>query len=133
MLIGYTADDARFDVDGAFVRPIPPLEGGPAPAPAEKKEEEPIDMSDWTPPAEGGPAVGTATPGEGKCVYTEDFLKAFEKGPQCQRQPADLEAPDDVDYWPLIGFTCPPGMQGGGGGGRSGRSRHRDCWLRAPP
>ena len=80
-------------------------------------------MSDWTPPAEGGPAAGTATPGEGKCVYTEDFLKAFEKGPQCQRQPADLEAPDDVDYWPLIGFTCPPGMQGGGGGGRRGGGR----------
>ena len=79
-------------------------------------------MSDWTPPGEGGPAAGTATPGSGKCVYTEDFLRAFEKGPQCQRAPADLEAPDDVDYWPLIGFTPPPGMMGGGGrrGGRGG-------------
>ena len=74
-----------------------------------------MDMSGWTPPAEGGPAAGTATPGSGKCVYTVDFLRAFEKGPQCQRAPADLEAPDDVDYWPLIGFTPPPGMMGGGG------------------
>ena len=95
-------------------------EGEAAPAPAE--EEAPVDMSGWTPPAEGGPAAGTATPGSGKCVYTVDFLKAFEKGPQCQRAPADLEAPDDVDYWPLIGFTPPPGMMGGGGrrGGRGG-------------
>mmetsp|Transcript_9568 Transcript_9568/g.39164 ORF Transcript_9568/g.39164 Transcript_9568/m.39164 type:complete len:254 (-) Transcript_9568:459-1220(-) len=95
-------------------------EGEAAPAPAE--EEAPVDMSGWTPPAEGGPAAGTANPGSGKCVYTVDFLRAFEKGPQCQRAPADLEAPDDVDYWPLIGFTPPPGMMGGGGrrGGRGG-------------
>ena len=58
-------------------------EGEAAPAPAE--EEAPVDMSGWTPPAEGGPAAGTATPGSGKCVYTVDFLRAFEKGPQCQR------------------------------------------------
>ena len=47
MLIGYTADDARFDVDGAFVRPIPPLEGGPAPAPAEAEERVGHEVFVW--------------------------------------------------------------------------------------
>ena len=68
-----------------------------------------------------------AKPADGK--YTVDELKAMRDAPIAQTTPANWTVPDDIDYWPVPGFICPPGVQsfgggrGGGGGRRGGGSR----------
>ena len=120
--------------------PVPPAPAlAPAPAPAAETAATPADVEmkeaaepeaeepeaaaekpKWTPPTEGKPPAGTV-PGKGEMKYTVAFLKAFMSNPACNAPHPDLKPPDDVDYWPLVGFVCPPGMGGGRGGGRSGR------------
>ena len=94
----------------------------PAPA-AEKPAEEPAAAapppSDWKPPTEGAPPPG-ATPGKGEVKFTVEFLRAYATAPHCQKAPEGLTAPEDVDYWPLVGFVCPPGFGGPRRGGRGG-------------
>jgi len=43
--------------------------------------------------------------------------------PIANTKPIDWVVPDDIDYWPVPGFICPPGVQSFGGGGRSGGRR----------
>lgn len=63
-------------------------------------------------------------PADGK--YTLEEMKAMRDSPLAQTKPLDWVVPDDIDYWPVPGFICPPGVQsfgGGRGGGRRGGNR----------
>lgn len=64
-------------------------------------------------------------PADGK--YSVEELKAMRDAPIANTKPINWVVPDDIDYWPVPGFICPPGVQsfsgGGGRGGRRGGSR----------
>ena len=115
---------AEEDHPKTFAPPETTTEEAKGLMPAEKDATVPAVIVAWEPPTEGAPPAGT-TSGSGELKYTLEFLKAFESNPNCQASPEGLEAPEDVDYWPLIGFVCPPGFGGGGGGGARGRGGSR--------
>jgi len=60
-------------------------------------------------------------PEDGK--YDRAAMLALRDSPLSLTKPIDWVVPDDIDYWPVPGFICPPGVQsfgGGRGGGRRG-------------
>jgi translation initiation factor 4G len=63
--------------------------------------------------------------------YDMKDMYAMRESPLSQTKPLNWEVPDDIDYWPVPGFICPPGIQsfgggrGGGSGGRRGSGGNR--------